>query len=43
MSFNEQNSVENFIIHHLTGVNLNAIKDGVAKEDSPAYGIEPRW
>jgi hypothetical protein len=24
MSFNEQNSVEYFIIHHLTGVNLNA-------------------
>jgi len=43
MSFNEQNSVENFIIHHLTGVNLNAIKDGVAKEDPPSYGIEPRW
>jgi len=43
MSFNEQNSVENFIIHHLTGVNLNTIKDGVAKEDPTVYGMEPRW
>ena len=43
MSFNEQNSVENFIIHHLTGVNLNAIHGGVVREDAPAYGTEPRW
>ena len=25
MEFNEQNTVEHFIIHQLTGVNLNAV------------------
>jgi len=37
MSFNEQNSVEHFIIHRLTGVNLNAIKANIVAEDSAEY------
>lgn len=32
MAFNEQNSVEHFIIHQLTGVNLNAV------QGNPAWG-----
>lgn len=43
MLFNEQNSVEYFIIHHLTGVNLNAVHDGTAREDVSYYGHEPKW
>lgn len=43
MLFNEQNSVEYFIIRHLTGVNLNAVQDGIAREDAPSYGDEPKW
>jgi type I restriction enzyme R subunit len=37
MSFNEQNSVEHFIIHQLSGVNLNAVKCNMAKEDAVEY------
>jgi len=37
MSFNEQNSVENFIIHNLTGVNLNAVRGNIASEDAVEY------
>jgi len=37
MSFNEQNTVEHFIIHQLTGVNLNAVQGNVFKEDSVEY------
>jgi len=37
MSFNELNSVEHFIIHRLTGVNLNAVHEHVVKEDSVEY------
>ncbi|MBI5649058.1 MAG: HsdR family type I site-specific deoxyribonuclease [Chloroflexi bacterium] len=37
MSFNELNSVEHFIIHTLTGVNLNAARAGVVKEESVGY------
>lgn len=43
MAFNEQNSVEHFIIHQLTGVNLNAIRDGMVKEDPVPYGDAARW
>ena len=43
MSFNEQNSVENFIIHSLTGVNLNAIHVGMVQDYVPSYGEEPKW
>ena len=43
MLFNEQNSVEYFIIHHLTGVNLNAVQDGIAREAAQYYGDEPKW
>ncbi len=43
MLFNEQNSVEYFIIRHLTGVNLNAVQDGIALEDASIYGDEPKW
>lgn len=37
MSFNEQNSVENFIIHRLTGVNLNQVQSGMVAEDPVEY------
>lgn len=37
MAFNEQNTVEHFIIHQLTGVNLNIIKGNIAKEDVVDY------
>ena len=30
MSFDELNSVEHFIIHHLTGVNLNNVQCSIA-------------
>ncbi|MCX6250632.1 MAG: HsdR family type I site-specific deoxyribonuclease [Bacteroidetes bacterium] len=43
MSFNEQNSVEHFIIHQLTGVNLNAIQGNLVKEKTVSYGDEARW
>jgi type I restriction enzyme R subunit len=33
MSFTEKNSVEHFIIHQLSGVNLNAGKDSEVKEE----------
>ena len=37
MSFNEQNTVEHFIIHQLSGVNLNAVKGNAAREDAVNY------
>ena len=37
MTFNEQNTVEHFIIHQLTGVNLNAVQGNVVKEDAVEY------
>lgn len=37
MNFNELNSVEHFIIHRLTGVNLNAIQSGKVAEDPVEY------
>ncbi|RZK21164.1 MAG: hypothetical protein EOO43_10750, partial [Flavobacterium sp.] len=37
MVFNEQNSVEHFIIHQLTGVNLNTVEGNIAKEDPITY------
>ena len=40
MAFNEQNSVEHFIIHQLTGVNLNAVQGGMVKEDAVEYGMK---
>jgi len=33
MIFNELNSVEHFIIHNLTGVNLNNVQAGMVKEE----------
>ena len=43
MAFNEQNSVEHFIIHQLTGVNLNSIQSGVVKEADVNYGDKAKW
>jgi len=43
MSFNELNSIEYFIIHQLTGINLNQVQNGMVKEDSVPYGKEPKW
>lgn len=37
MPFNEQNTVEHFIIHQLSGVNLNAVQGNVVKEDAVEY------
>lgn len=37
MSFNELNSVEHFIIHKLTGVNLNNVQSGMVAEDPVEY------
>ena len=38
MGFNELNSVEHFIIRHLTGVNLNKVQSGFAvHEPEPEY------
>ncbi len=43
MSFNELNSVEHFIIHKLTGVNLNNVQNGVVAEDAVDYGDSVKW
>lgn len=40
MSFNEANSVENFIIHHLSGVNLN---HPIWREDPVPYGLSWKY
>ena len=37
MTFNEQNTVEHFIIHQLTRVNLNAVQGNIAKKDAIDY------
>jgi type I restriction enzyme R subunit len=37
MSFNELNSVEHYIIHQLSGLNLNS---GIFSEPAPAYGVQ---
>jgi type I restriction enzyme R subunit len=43
MAFNEQNTVEHFIIHQLTGVNLNAVQGNVVKEDVVQYEGGVKW
>lgn len=43
MSFNELNSVEHFIIHHLTGVNLNNVKDGSVVQEPVADYDTVKW
>ncbi len=40
--FNELNSVEHFIIHNLTGVNLNNAHGGMVKEEPVGYG-DVKW
>jgi len=42
MAFNELNSVEHFIIHNLTGVNLNEVRAHRVKEDTESYGAA-KW
>ena len=42
-AFNELNSVEYFIIHQLTGINLNQVQHGMVKEEPAPYGKEPKW
>jgi type I restriction enzyme R subunit len=37
MAFNELNSVEHYIIHQLSGLNLNT---GIFSEPDPAYGVQ---
>jgi len=41
--FNELNSVEYFIIHQLTGVNLNVYQDAPVEEESLSYGDSVKW
>lgn len=43
MSFNEQNSVEHFIIDQLTGINLNSVQNGQVGEHDVSYGGDARW
>lgn len=43
MAFNELNSVEYFIIHQLTGLNLNRAQQGAVKEEPAPFGAEPTW
>jgi type I restriction enzyme R subunit len=43
MAFNEQNTVEHFIIQQLTGVNLNAVQGNVVKEDVVQYEGGVKW
>ena len=37
MSFNELNSIEHFIVHQLTGVNLNNVQSGLVSEANVQY------
>ena len=43
MAFNELNSVEHFIIHKLTGVNLNKMQSGMVAEEAVEYGGSVKW
>jgi type I restriction enzyme R subunit len=43
MAFNEQNSVEHFIVHQLSGVNLNSIHGGAVREADVDYGDKAKW
>jgi type I restriction enzyme R subunit len=43
MSFNELNSVEYFIIHKLTGVNLNTSQAGIVADESVKEFGEVKW
>jgi len=39
MAFNEQYTVEHFIIHQLTGVNLNVLHGNVVEEYAVEYDV----
>ncbi len=39
MPFTEQNSVENFVIHLLTGINLNSVRENISSEPMAPYNI----
>ena len=43
MGFNELNSVEYFVIHRLTGVNLNEVKSGTAIEQPVDLYDSDQW
>ncbi len=43
MAFNELNSVEYFIIHQLTGINLNQVQHGMVKEEAAPYVNNAKW
>ena len=43
MPFNEQNSVEHFIIHQLTGLNLNSVYGNMVEDDGVLYEDETKW
>jgi type I restriction enzyme R subunit len=40
VSFSELNSVEHFVVHRLTGVNLNDLRAGAVREAVPSYAGE---
>lgn len=42
-TFNELNSVEYFIIHQLTGINLNQVQHGMVKEEDVATKDNAKW
>ncbi len=37
MPFNEQNTVEHFLMHQLSGIDLNAVEGNIVKEDAVEY------
>ena len=43
MNFNEQNSIEHFIIHQLTGFNLNDVQNSTVKEGPVPYSDDVKW
>ncbi len=43
MIFNELNSVEHYVIHQLTGINLNSIKHDIVREEETSYLDEAKW
>ena len=42
-TFNELNSIEYFIIHQLTGINLNKVQHGMVKEEDVAIKDNAKW
>ena len=43
MAFNEQNSVEHLIVHHLEGINLNSLRSSIVREDAGPFCDDIKW